>query len=120
MAHLSKTKGILSRYCHSHLLIVSDAQTSTDRLLEAIHNGTFCGIRPMRLALSSSDSHVGALGDVTPLASRSVFAAQPVALGVLFAARIFANAALSSVLDANSYLDDTCVCEDETEENNMR
>jgi hypothetical protein len=74
----------------------------------------------MRLALSSSDSHVGALGDVTPLASRSVFAAQPVALGVLFAARIFANAALSSVLDANSSLDDTCVCEDETEENNMR
>jgi len=61
----------------------------------------------MRLALSSSDSHVGALGDVTPLASRSVFAAQPVALGVLFAARIFANAALSPVLDANSSLDDT-------------
>ena len=55
----------------------------------------------------TSNGDVGTLGDMTPLASRSVFATKSVALGVLVTTWVFANAALGSVLDTDSALDDS-------------
>ena len=61
----------------------------------------------MRLTLSSSNGDVRTLRDVTPLPSRSMFAAKAMTFRVLVAARIFTAAALGPVLDADSTLDYT-------------